>query len=432
MCSTLAKNDGPNHLHGGPGGFHTVPWEVSAIGDGAEPSLALRYVSRDGEEGYPGTVDVEAVYTLTSDRALRVDYTARTDRPTVVNLTQHSYFNLAGHAAGSILGHELRLWASRFLPDRSPRHPVGHRRVRCAGRRSISWSAAPIGARMAAQSTTNSCATATATTTASRSTAGTERCARSPSSSSRCRDAGCWCAPPSRGCSFTSARTWAGSRASAARATTRTPGSAWRRSAFRTRRTTRISVDAPRARRDVPPDDRVRVPRGLTLARDAGGYPEMTEKDAAAKLSLSFSTATVAQHSIADRNGVCSGPVFQKSKGALVGPVLFAALAGIGCGSSGTLRVTKVAVSTQKPGNLALYLDVRDNGRPVPGLQEKDFRVYEDGKLISPKKGKRALLDADVVSANFAIVQVDLSGPIADSEYLPDLARDASRTSPRI
>jgi len=114
--------------------------------------------------------------------------------------------------------------------------------------------------------------------------------------------------------------------------------------------------------------------------------------------------------------------VFPKSNGALLGPVLFAALAGIGCGSSGTLRVTKVAVSKQQPGNLALYLDVRDNGRPVPGLQEKDFRVYEDGKLISPKKGKRALLDADVVSANFAIVQVDLSGPVADSEYLPELA----------
>ena len=72
-----------------------------------------------------------------------------------------------------------------------------------------------------------------------------------------------------------------------------------------------------------------------------------------------------------------------------------AALVAVGCGSSGTLRVTKVAVSTQKPGNLAFYLDVRDNGRPVPGLQEKDFKVYEDGKLVPPKKGKRALLDAE-------------------------------------
>jgi aldose 1-epimerase len=112
----LAKNDGPNHLHGGPGGFHTVPWEVTAASDGPEPALALRYVSPDGEEGYPGTVEVTAIYTLTAEHALRVDYTARTDRATVVNLTQHSYFNLGGHDAGSILGHDLRLWASRFLP----------------------------------------------------------------------------------------------------------------------------------------------------------------------------------------------------------------------------------------------------------------------------------------------------------------------------
>ena len=122
-------------------------------------------------------------------------------------------------------------------------------------------------------------------------------------------------------------------------------------------------------------------------------------------------------------------PVFPKSIGTLVGPVLFAAL--VGCGGSGTLRVTKVAVSTQKPSNVALYLDVRDNGRPVAGLQEKDFKVYEDGKFVSAKKGKRALLDAEVTSANFAIVQVDVSGPIADSEHFPDLAR-RSRTSRRI
>ncbi len=119
-------------------------------------------------------------------------------------------------------------------------------------------------------------------------------------------------------------------------------------------------------------------------------------------------------------------PVFQKAIGALRGPVLFAALAGLGvglgCGSSGTLKVTKVAVATQKTGNLAFYLDVRNNGKPVPGLVEKDFKVYEDGKLVPPKKGKRALLDADVVSANFTIIQVDLSGPMADSEYLSDLA----------
>jgi len=121
----LATNDGEHHLHGGPGGFHTVPWQVAAVGDGEAPSLALRYVSRDGEEGYPGTLEVEVVYTLTTERALRVDYTARTDRPTVCNLTQHSYFNLAGHDAGSILGHELRLWASRFLPIAAGGIPTG-------------------------------------------------------------------------------------------------------------------------------------------------------------------------------------------------------------------------------------------------------------------------------------------------------------------
>jgi aldose 1-epimerase len=145
----LAKNDGPNHLHGGPHGFHTVPWEVSAVGDGAEPSLALRYVSRDGEEGYPGTVVVEAVYTLTVERALRVEYTARTDRTTVVNLTQHSYFNLAGHGSGSVLGHELRLWASRFLPI----DPHGIPTASPAPVRGTPFdflARAPIGARMAA------------------------------------------------------------------------------------------------------------------------------------------------------------------------------------------------------------------------------------------------------------------------------------------
>ena len=120
--------------------------------------------------------------------------------------------------------------------------------------------------------------------------------------------------------------------------------------------------------------------------------------------------------------------VFPKSIGAPLGLVFSAAaLVAVGCGSSGTLRVTKVAVATQRPGNLAFYLDVRDNGRPVPGLQEKDFRVYEDGKLVPPTKGKRALLEAESVTANFTLVQVDLSGPIADSEYLSDLAETVTK-----
>jgi len=145
----LAKNDGANHLHGGPGGFHTVPWTVTAASDGAEPRLALRHVSRDGEEGYPGTVEVDAVYTLTRERALRVDYTARTDRPTVVNLTQHSYFNLAGHAGGSILDHRLRLSASRFLPIDPHGIPTGPPRA-VRGTPFDFLASAPIGARIAA------------------------------------------------------------------------------------------------------------------------------------------------------------------------------------------------------------------------------------------------------------------------------------------
>jgi aldose 1-epimerase len=121
----LAANDGPNHLHGGRGGFHKVPWRARAVSDGPEPSLALRHVSRDGEEGYPGTLEVDVVYTLSRERGLRVEYAARTDRATVCNLTQHSYFNLAGHAAGTILDHELRLAASRFVPIDGQGIPTG-------------------------------------------------------------------------------------------------------------------------------------------------------------------------------------------------------------------------------------------------------------------------------------------------------------------
>ncbi|HMF44416.1 MAG TPA: aldose epimerase family protein [Polyangia bacterium] len=145
----LAANDGPNHLHGGPGGFHTLPWEVRAVSDGPEPTLALRLVSRDGDEGYPGTLQVDVVYTLTREHALRIDYTARTDRPTVANLTQHSYFNLGGHAAGSILGHELRLWASRFIPIDNQGIPTGGPRP-VRGTPFDFLAPLPIGARIEA------------------------------------------------------------------------------------------------------------------------------------------------------------------------------------------------------------------------------------------------------------------------------------------
>jgi aldose 1-epimerase len=145
----LATNDGANHLHGGPGGFHRVTWEVLSVGEASEPSLALRHVSADGEEGYPGKLEVEVVYTLTAEGALRVEYTARTDRPTVVNLTQHSYFNLAGHDAGSdrLLAHELRLAGSRFLPTDATSIPTGELRPVDATPFDFR-TATPIGARI--------------------------------------------------------------------------------------------------------------------------------------------------------------------------------------------------------------------------------------------------------------------------------------------
>jgi aldose 1-epimerase len=115
----LAANNGPHQLHGGIG-FHARRWE---IGDVRPSALTLRRTSPDGEDGFPGTLQVQVSYTLTDEGALRIDYAATTDRPTVCNLTQHSYFNLAG--AGDILGHRLRLASSRYLPIDETVIPTG-------------------------------------------------------------------------------------------------------------------------------------------------------------------------------------------------------------------------------------------------------------------------------------------------------------------
>ncbi len=109
----LACNDAPNHLHGGPRGFHRRLWAARPRVTAEGPSLTLSMESPDGDEGYPGALTVEVTYTLTDD-ALRIAYEAATTRPTVVNLTHHSYFNLSG--GGDILAHELELLASRFVP----------------------------------------------------------------------------------------------------------------------------------------------------------------------------------------------------------------------------------------------------------------------------------------------------------------------------
>jgi aldose 1-epimerase len=111
----LATNNIGNHLHGGIKGFDKVLWSATPQ-DGPEPALKLTYTSKDGEEGYPGNLAVTVVYTLQKDNALKIDYTATTDKKTVCNLTNHAYFNLKGHHKGDILGHELQLAASRYLP----------------------------------------------------------------------------------------------------------------------------------------------------------------------------------------------------------------------------------------------------------------------------------------------------------------------------
>jgi aldose 1-epimerase len=107
---TLAANNGPNHLHGGPKGFDSVVWRGEALPNG----VAFTYISADGEESYPGRLSVRVTYTLSDRDELAVDYQATTDKPTVVNLSQHTYFNLAGQAVRDVLDHRLQLDADRY------------------------------------------------------------------------------------------------------------------------------------------------------------------------------------------------------------------------------------------------------------------------------------------------------------------------------
>jgi aldose 1-epimerase len=125
---TLARNDGANSLHGGVKGFNKVLWEADETGSRDGSTLVLRRVSPDGEEGYPGNLSAEVVYTLTEANELRIDYAATTDRPTIVNLTNHSYFNLSGAGSGDILQHELMIAADRFTAAGEGLIPTGELR----------------------------------------------------------------------------------------------------------------------------------------------------------------------------------------------------------------------------------------------------------------------------------------------------------------
>lgn len=121
---TLATNDGKNHLHGGNKGYDKVVWDAKIVND-TTPTLLLSYVSKDGEEGYPGTLTIAVRYTLTNDDELEIEYDATTDKSTYVNLTQHNYYNLSGNVNNTILDHSLFIDADNFTPVDSTLIPTG-------------------------------------------------------------------------------------------------------------------------------------------------------------------------------------------------------------------------------------------------------------------------------------------------------------------
>ena len=122
---TLPANAGEHHLHGGVKGFDKVLWQAQPVQAATAVAVRFTYLSKDGEEGYPGTLSATVLYTLTNNNELKIEYTATTDKPTVVNLTNHTYWNLSGAKAGDVLGHILTLFADQYTPVDKTGIPTG-------------------------------------------------------------------------------------------------------------------------------------------------------------------------------------------------------------------------------------------------------------------------------------------------------------------
>jgi len=126
---TLATNDGPNSQHGGPKGFDKRMWKIDSVSSGPEAKVVLSYVSADGEEGFPGELKVTATYSLNEQNELKLEYRATTSKPTVLNLTNHSYFNLSGNDVRDVMGNLVTLHAERLTPVDATLIPTGERQA---------------------------------------------------------------------------------------------------------------------------------------------------------------------------------------------------------------------------------------------------------------------------------------------------------------
>jgi aldose 1-epimerase len=121
----LGANEGENCLHGGKPGYHKMIWDAEAFSNTRESGVLFRRTSKDGEQGFPGELDIKVSYSLTAENDIIIRYNAKTDAPTPVNLTNHTYFNLAGHDSGSVLDHQVQLFCDRYVPVDSDMIPSG-------------------------------------------------------------------------------------------------------------------------------------------------------------------------------------------------------------------------------------------------------------------------------------------------------------------